>query len=62
VVVHDLDVLRTASGPSEADPPLLIDSNAVLSRATDLELLESVPWRHSKIVQGLGCIEDQELA
>jgi len=60
VVVDDLDVFRAGRGPAEADPPLLVDPNAVGRGAVAFELLEPVPWRDSEVAQGIGSIKDQE--
>jgi hypothetical protein len=50
VVVDDLNVLGTRSRPSEADSPLLIDSDAVLALSVASELLQSISGRHSKVI------------
>ena len=47
--------------PSKANAPLIIDSNAVLTRSISLELLESVPWRHAQVRQSLGSVQYQQL-
>jgi hypothetical protein len=62
MVVHDLDVKRIAVLPSEADAPLIIDANTVLSSALPAQLLESVPWRDAQIIERLGGVDDDQLA
>jgi hypothetical protein len=54
VIVRDLYVVGVSSIPSEANPPLLVDPNAVLTHAIPNEALQAVPWGHSQVVQGLG--------
>ena len=46
VVVDDLDVLRSGAGPAKADPPLPVDTDAVLVATIAPKLLESVSRRH----------------
>lgn len=48
--------------PDEADPPPLIDADAVLTGPISRELLQVVSWRDAKIGQALGVIEHTELA
>jgi hypothetical protein len=57
VRVDDLDLMRVAVPPLEADPPLVVDPNAVLTRPLPRELLEPIPGWYSKIVEGLSGIE-----
>jgi hypothetical protein len=46
VVVHDLDVLGAAGGPGEADPPLVVDPDAVLTSTVIVESPQPVArWR-----------------
>lgn len=61
VVVHDLDVLDVRFGPPEADPPLLVDPDAVLPDAVALECLQSVTRWHSQVVEHDGCVDHHEL-
>lgn len=53
VVVDDLDALGSSVRPTEADTPLLIDTDAVGARPIALELLEPVSRRHPRIVERL---------
>jgi hypothetical protein len=62
VVVDDLNVLRTCCGPSEADPPLLVDPDAVVAGSITLQLLQSIARRDSQVVDGIRCIEDEEFS
>jgi hypothetical protein len=41
VVVHDLDTFRTSVGPGEADPPLVVDPDAVLAPSVALQRLQA---------------------
>jgi hypothetical protein len=62
VVVSDLDVGGSGRGPGEADAPLVVDADAVLSLAVAVELFETVAGRDPQVVDGLGGVEDQQLA
>jgi len=62
VVIDDFDVLRTGSAPSKADPPLLVDADAVLTGAIAPQLLQSVTRRDPRVVECLRGVQDQQLA
>jgi hypothetical protein len=62
VVVGDLDLCGARGGPSEADAPLVVNADAVLSLAVAVQLLEAVTRWNPKVVDVLGGVEDQELA
>jgi len=51
MVVNDLDIrwAECPSGPLKADPPLVIDANAVLASSIPFQDFESVAWQGSKI-------------
>src|SRR5690625_3266913 len=53
VVVNDLHLLRSGVGPHEADPPLVVDPDAVLSGPITLERLETVAGRDSEVFERL---------
>jgi hypothetical protein len=47
MIVGDLDVVRVAVFPSKADPPLVVDPNAVLAPAIPLECHQAISgWCH----------------
>ena len=53
VIINDLNVVGIAVVPSKADPPLIVDPDAVLTGSVALELLEPISWRHSQIIEML---------
>jgi hypothetical protein len=61
VIVNDLDVVRIPVLPAEADPPLIIDADAVLTSPIPFELLEAVPGRHPKIGELFGRVDRDQL-
>jgi hypothetical protein len=54
VVVNDLNLLWASVGPPETDPPLVVDSDAVLTGPIALQLLEPVARRQTKLVERNG--------
>jgi hypothetical protein len=43
VVVHDLHVVDVAVSPDEADPPLVVDADAVLAGSIALRVSKRLP-------------------
>ena len=62
VVVHDLDVLRLAVLPHEADPILIIDPDAVLPSPITAKGLEVIARKRAQVVESLGCMQLRQLA
>jgi hypothetical protein len=54
--------MRVSLSPAEADPPLVIDPNAVLAGAVSYEALQAVPRGHAELFQPLGGVQEQQLA
>ena len=57
MVIDDLDLVRPPVAPDEADPPLVVDSNAVLSRPVAAQHFQMVTGRRTKVGQGASCIQ-----
>lgn len=53
VVVNDLHLLRSGVGPHEADAPLVVDPDAVLTGSITLERFEPVAGRNAEVLQDL---------
>jgi len=62
VVVRDCDLFGSCLRPSKADPPLVIDPDAVLTDPVSAELLKPVSRRHLKVSDHFCCIQDRELS
>ena len=62
MVVDDLDVMRVAGPPSKTDSPLSVDTYAVLSSTITFQLLESVRWRNTEVVERRRRIQHSELS
>jgi hypothetical protein len=59
--IDDLHFLCTCVGPAEADPPLLVDSDAVLAFPVSFQLLHTVAGWDLEVGQVVGGVEKQEL-
>jgi hypothetical protein len=62
VVVDDLDVVRVGSDPSEADAPLIVDTDAVLTSPVSCEFLEVVRGRDAEVYEAGGGIEHEQFS
>ena len=62
MIVNYLDILWFCVGPEEADPPLPVYPDAVLSGPVTCQLLQPVAWRDEEVCQRLRGIEDGKLA
>jgi len=51
VIVRDFDLKGISIAPKEADPPLVVDPDAVLSLAAPLKFLQAIARRHAKILK-----------
>jgi hypothetical protein len=51
MVVHDLNVLSTYSRPAEANPELIVNTDAILPGAIALERFEPIARRHPEILE-----------
>jgi hypothetical protein len=62
VVVDDLDFVRVLALPSEADPPLIVDPDAVSACSLPAEPFETIARRHPQVRECHGRIEHPKLA
>ena len=62
MIVRNLDIVGITINESEADAPLVVDGNCVLSPSGSPELVESIPWRNPKIIQGDRQVDILELS
>lgn len=61
MVVGDLDIVRSAIAPDEADSVLVVDPDGVLSSAITDQLLQTIPRWHSESHQLCGGVQEPEL-
>jgi hypothetical protein len=57
VIINDLDLAPVAIMPYKTDPPLVVDSNAVLALPIADELLEPVSRGNPEILQRLRVVQ-----
>jgi hypothetical protein len=62
VVVDDLYVEGVGAAPHEANSPLVVYPDAVLSLPPALEGLEAISWRDAQIVQRHRPMKEQEFS
>jgi hypothetical protein len=62
MVIHDLDFCWPAFCPGEANPPLVVDTNAVLPGAVALQQFKAVARRGSKVAQDFRIVQLSQLA
>ena len=62
MVIRDLYVLRLRAGPSEYDPPLIIDPNGIPASTISLQSLEPIARWRGKIAECEGIVDFHELA
>ena len=57
VIVDNLDLAGARRSPDEADPPLVVDSDAVLTDPVALECSQPVPRWNAEFIKLVGSIE-----
>jgi hypothetical protein len=62
MVVHHFDLVGVPVFPAETDPPLIVHTNAVLSRPVTLEFLEPISGRYPQVLELLGGVDQPQLA
>jgi hypothetical protein len=62
MVVHYFNVIGIVIMPDEANPELIVNPDAVLSRPVPLEGFQAIPGRASQILQVFRRIQDQEFS
>jgi hypothetical protein len=54
---HDLDVTGTVVAPCETDPPLPVDSNAILFQPITFEGFQTIARQHPRGYQAVGDVQ-----
>jgi hypothetical protein len=61
MIVGDFHIQGIAVSPAEADPPLIVDPDAVLTLPIPGQLFKAIPGRNSQIGQSIGGVKHEEL-
>ena len=62
VIVHDLDIARPVVGPTEADTPLHVDPNAVLTGAVASQCFQPVTRQRGQVAERLRAVQQGQPA
>jgi hypothetical protein len=57
MVVYDLDIVGVSLTPAEADTPLVVDPNAILSFPVSSQFLKAISWWNTKVIQSLSRVQ-----
>jgi len=60
MIIYDFNIVSVSLAPTEADTPLVIDPNAVLSLPVSSQFLKAISWRDKKVIQLLRCIQQEQ--
>lgn len=61
MIVADFDIERVPLSPSQADPPLIIDADRMLSFTFPLERFKPIARRHTQIRKDVSCVDRHQL-
>jgi hypothetical protein len=61
VIIGDLDFIRIVLSPYEADPPLIVYANGMLSFSLTSQFLQPIPRGRAKIVNAPRIVQHSEL-
>ena len=54
MIIDNFYIFSTGIGPPKADPPLIVDSNAVLPGPLAPQSFEAIARRHSQVIESSG--------
>jgi hypothetical protein len=60
VIIDDFHVAGISTLPAEADPPLVVDPNAVLALSVTAELFKVIRWWNTKVIKRLRSVQDEK--
>lgn len=62
MIINNFDFISVAALPTKANPPLVIDANAVLPVPVTLQRLEPIPRRAGQILKDDGAVQLPQLS
>src|ERR1019366_1238299 len=60
-IIDDLDAFRRALAPDEADSPLIVDPDTILTLSVTAESLKPVSWHCRHVLQFPGVVQHPKL-
>ena len=60
--IHNFDIVRIATLPSKANPPLVIDTDAVLTQPVVFQHFQFIAGRLPQILKGSGAMQVEKFA
>jgi hypothetical protein len=61
MIIHNFDIVYIAGFPSEANPTLIVDTNAVLPFSVAFQCFKLIAGRLSEILKGSGAMQIKQL-
>ena len=61
MIIDDLDAFRRAFAPDEAESPLIVDPDAMLTLPVAAQSLKPVSWNCRHVLQALGVVQHPQL-
>jgi hypothetical protein len=62
MVIYYLNIFRSRLLPTEADAPLIVDTNAVLAGSVTSQRLKAIPGWHPQVLQSAGNLQLSQLS
>ena len=62
MIISDFYVVGSIGLPDKADPPLIVDADAVLAFPVSRERFKAIAWGHPQILNILGGVQHAQLA
>jgi hypothetical protein len=61
MIIDDLDAFRRAFAPDEAESPLIVDPDAMLTLPVATQSLKPVSWNCRQVLQPIGVVQHPKL-
>lgn len=62
MIIHNLNLLSASVSPNEADAPLVVDANGMLTFPIPFQSFQPISGRGTKVIQNNSIIDHGELA
>jgi hypothetical protein len=61
MIIHNFDIVYIAGFPSEANPPLIVDTNTVLPLPVAFQRFKLIAGRLPEVLKGSGAVQIKQL-